>query len=551
MMWDYLIVTASHETQARAYRSHLRLRHELGMLPQVRQYLVVADWEGKRVGSGGSTVCCLAQVIDREREHPTVPEHSLEDVLRPLRILIVHAGGDSRRLPAYGPCGKIFVPVPASVPGKLPATLFDLLVPDLLNLPQGAAGCGQVVVAAGDALMRFDASNLRLDLPGITMLGCSAEPAEASRHGVYCLRPDGALSLYLQKPSPAEQKAAGAMDSSGKSALDLGVMSMDAAAAATLLACFGDISPDDGHFHFEHEARELILRQGVDLYREICCAMGSAATLAHYANSARASGSAWTDDMLAAFYPRLRGIPAHVQLLPGCSFLHFGATRQLIESGLALAGERPGGALLAVNDTLDAGGAILGGDSWVEGCRLSAPLELAGRNVVVGVDLDAPLALPRGACLDVVRGHGRSGGAVWFVRCYGIADAFKDSIRQGARFCGQPLLEWMAAVGVTPEDIWPGGQELDSRSLWNARVFPAEPTASGFRRWLWMYQPQTSSAADKRAFLAADRYSVAEIALLADQADFHLRRIGMWAGAARVLAIADSIFRCPAPGPTG
>ena len=51
--WDYLIVTASHEMQARAYHAHLRLRHELGLLPQVRQFLVVADWEGRRIGSGG------------------------------------------------------------------------------------------------------------------------------------------------------------------------------------------------------------------------------------------------------------------------------------------------------------------------------------------------------------------------------------------------------------------------------------------------------------------------------------------------------------------
>jgi hypothetical protein len=143
--WDYLIVTASHETQARAYHSHLRLRHELGLLPQVRQFLVVADWEGRRIGSGASTVFCLAQVVDHEAAR-CGGQFSTEELLRPLRILIVHAGGDSRRLPAYSACGKIFVPVPARQAGSVPATLFDLLVPDLLALPEGAAGRGQVVV---------------------------------------------------------------------------------------------------------------------------------------------------------------------------------------------------------------------------------------------------------------------------------------------------------------------------------------------------------------------------------------------------------------------
>jgi fucokinase len=550
--WDYLIVTASHEMQARAYNWHLRLRHELGLLPQVRRFLVVPDWEGRRIGSGGSTVCCLAQVLDREAESRG-GSVSMEELLRPLNILIVHAGGDSRRLPAYAPCGKIFVPVPAPQSGLLPATLFDLLVPDLLDLPAGAPGRGQVVVAAGDALIRFDASHLRLDLPGITMLGCAVEPAEASRHGVYCLGPDGGLSRYLQKPAPAEQKAAGAVDASGKSALDLGVMSMDAAAAATLLGAFGGISAEDGRFRFGPLARETILRHGVDLYREICCALGSSATAAHYVRSARASGSTWSEDMLAAFYPRLRGIPVQVQLLPGCSFLHFGATRQLIESGQALLGQGSGGTLLALNNSLAAGGAIAGGDSWVEGCRLSAPLQLSGRNVVVGVDLDEPLSLAREACLDVVQGHDRRGATVWFVRCYGIGDGFKDSVPQGARFCGWPVLDWIAAVGASPLDIWSGEEDVAGRSLWNARVFPAEPAAAGFRRWLWIFAPQTATAADKQAFLAADRYSAAEIALMADQAEFHLRRIRIWAGearraptadpkAAKVLALAESSF---------
>ena len=63
--WDYLIVTASNARQASAYEGQLRLRRELGLLPQVRESFVAADLEGRRIGSGGSTVYCLAQVIAR------------------------------------------------------------------------------------------------------------------------------------------------------------------------------------------------------------------------------------------------------------------------------------------------------------------------------------------------------------------------------------------------------------------------------------------------------------------------------------------------------
>jgi fucokinase len=512
--WDYLILTASNARQARAYEAQLRLRRELGLLPRVRESFVVADLEDRRIGSGGSTVYSLAQVLERERKRG----QAAEDVFRRLRILIVHAGGDSRRLPAYGPCGKIFVPVPGETHAGLPATLFDLLVPEFRGLPQGAPGRGQIVVASGDALVRFDASNVRLDRPGMTVLGSNAEPAEASRHGVYCLGADDSVTLYLQKPSLAEQKAAGAINAAGKAALDLGVMSLDAASAAVLL----------DRFDLAGEARERILRHGLDLYREICCAMGSAATVESYVRGARGSGSTWPGEMLAAVYPALRAIPFHVQLVPDSSFLHFGSTRQLVESGLALVQQAHG--TLAIDNSMAGGAAITGGDSWVEGCRLSAPLELAGWNVVVGVDVDEPLGLPREACLDVLCGQDRRGGAVWFVRCYGIKDQFKDAISQGARFCGRPLLDWISAVGATPDEIWPDRLDLAERRLWNARVFPAEPAASGYRRWLWMYDPEIAGAAEKRAFISADRYSAAEIAILADQEAFHLRRIEIRAG---------------------
>ncbi len=72
--------------------------------------------------------------------------------------------------------------------------------------------------------------------------------------------------------------------------------------------------------------------------------------------------------------------------------------------------------------------------------------------------------------------------------------------------------------------FWPDDVAEQERSLWNARVFPAVASAQGYRDWLWMYEPSTATAEQKRAFLEADRYSVAEIALLADMEAFYARR---------------------------
>jgi hypothetical protein len=271
-----------------------------------------------------------------------------------------------------------------------------------------------------------------------------------------------------------------------------------------------------------------MLDDGIDLYREICCALGSSATIEHYVSSVRSSGSNWTGDALGRVFPALNRIPLHVQLVPACRFLHFGSTRQLIESGLALVGEdraeAPPSTVLVVNSSVAPPARVSGRDSWLEGCRVAADVRLAGWNVLVGVDVDAPLSLPSGACLEMLAGCNRAGENVWFVRCYGVRDTFK----RDSRFCGRALDDWLRAAGMDGDDVWPDAADAAPRSLWNARVFPAEPSPAGFRRWLWMYAPESATQGELRAFRAADRYSLAEIAFLARQPEFHSRRLEIW-----------------------
>jgi len=514
--WDYFVLTASSALQAQAYQFQLNVRRQHGLLPEVRETLVVADLEDRRIGSGGSTLLCLLRILERER-HREGRRAAAVEILRELRILILHAGGDSRRLPAYAPCGKIFIPLPGGSASSIPEALFDRLVPDFLALPPSDCGQGQVVVAAGDALVLFDATHVRFSKPGVTALGCHAAPEEASRHGVFTAGQDGSVSQYLQKPSIAEQQRSGAINSGGRTALDVGVMSLDAEGAASLIDAFGVA-----------ETTAPLLRGEIDLYREFCCAMGAAASLDHYLNSVRASGSTWADEDLTRFYQALNRVPFHVELVPSCRFLHFGSTRQLIESGKALAGESAP-ALLSVNNLIAPTARLDARDSWVEGCRIGADLHLAGPNVMTGVDVDEPLALPPGACLEVLRGRSRDGADIWFVRCYGVGDTFK----QDSRFCGRALSEWLKSSALRDEDVWPGAGEAAGHDLWTARLFPALPGACDYRRWLWMFAPEAAMPQELEAFRAADRYSAAEIAMLADQAAFHSRRLEIWRTAGR------------------
>ncbi len=535
--WDYLVVTASNAEQAAAYESQLQLRRELGFLSGVREVIVVADPEGRRVGSGGSTICCLLTVLNREaaaKGAEIAAREEWEAALRGLRILIVHAGGDSKRLPAYGPCGKIFIPVPGESDSALCTTLFDRQIPTYLALPPNGLGRGQIVITSGDVLLGFEPARVSLDAPGITGLACYASPEQASRHGVFCPRPDGSVRFFLQKPSVEQQRELGAVDRYERSVLDIGVMSFDAATAAVLLSLCGAAVNPSGALAWSEAMGQAILQRGLDFYGEFACALGDESTLERYAASAHGYGSTWDTPALSQFFEALRAVPFHVQILKHCSFLHFGAAHQIISSGVELL--RQDRAItrehecLSINNELTGKGAFIGADAWVEGCRAGAEVRLEGGNVLVGVDVTEPLTMPRGACLDVLEGVNRRGEAVCFVRCYKSSDDFKGTLEGGAAVCGLPIQEFLQRAQAWPEDVWEESVPLQQRAVWNARLFPAESDALGYRRWLWMMEPATATDAQWAAWRAADRYSNAEIAERTNQGAFHERRRRIRAG---------------------
>lgn len=533
--WDYLIVTASNEAQADAYRRRLEVRRRLGFLSGIGEILVVPDPGGRRVGSGGSTLVCLLEVLGRELrgggEARLVDRGAWEEALRRLRILIVHAGGDSKRLPPYGPCGKIFVPIPGAAEAAVGPTIFDRQLPRYLELPAMPQGRGQTVVATGDVLLVFDADKVRFEPEGITGLGCPADPGVARNHGVYGPDRDGRVRRYLQKPAVEEQAKRGVVDAHGRTVLDIGIINFDAASAVRLLRLTG-VCAKAGRLAWTGPLAEAAARHGLDLYREICCAMGSAATLPEYVAEVRRAGSTLSDARLAAVFRGLAGTPFYVSVVPRCGFYHFGTLRELVETGqnlLALdTGISNAGACLAIDTDVAAaaGGSLAGRNAWVEACRIAAPVRLAGGNVATRVDVEGePLDLPEGVCLDILDGRGRGDEAGFFVRVYGIDDAFHLPAGKGGLLAGRPVLEWLAAAGAGPGDVWDAGVPAAERAVWNGRFFPFIRKAAGWRDWLWLADPAEASPAEKSAWRAAERYSFEEMARLASQEAFHRRRL--------------------------
>ena len=61
----------------------------------------------KKVGSGGGTASVLASAFKADEF-----EGTFEEWLALKKRMVIHSGGESRRLPAYAPYGKSLLPMP-------------------------------------------------------------------------------------------------------------------------------------------------------------------------------------------------------------------------------------------------------------------------------------------------------------------------------------------------------------------------------------------------------------------------------------------------------
>ncbi|MHC5141969.1 MAG: fucose pyrophosphorylase domain-containing protein, partial [Planctomycetota bacterium] len=260
MTCDYLILTASNEHQANVYRRQLQIRRQLGFLTGVDKTLVIPDIGGKRIGSGGSTLCCLLAVLKEEINDPDMLNSvdAWAKALSNKRVLIMHAGGDSKRLPAYGPCGKLFVPVPGQSDSPVPLTLFDKQLPRYLSLFDKDDHSGQFIITSGDVLLRFETDPLVCKEGVLIGYCCPADTEQASRHGVFCLGPQQSVRLYLQKPSPLQQQKYNALNTYNQAMLDIGIMAFDGQAAIRMLKLFDLGFDHNGQIRFESDLAKAL-----------------------------------------------------------------------------------------------------------------------------------------------------------------------------------------------------------------------------------------------------------------------------------------------------
>ncbi len=519
---SWLILTAANPAQAAGYRAQLQERAEQGLIPEGWQWRVVADPGGKRVGSGGSTFVVIheiAQAMLKHRPHAK----QLHELFTDVRVLIIHSGGDSRRLRAYAAQGKIFTPLPCTTPQGHPATLFDLMFDQLRRLPCPAQG--QVLAASGDALLTFDPNDADFAQPGVVGVAYPGPVERGSKHGVYVCDPQGNITDFLQKPSPQAAELHGAVDAVGRVLVDTGLLSFDPLTVERVLQTVG-LKFKQGKLTVEPGILKDVLAgkaQSIDLYEQVLIALPKKRDIASYLSQVgpRSAAPSTADQAQTArlthLYHGLHGLRFTVNVLPYCEFFHIGSNREMIGNVAALnrtareyrfqngcrsvLGDRAsieGG--FVYNSVLPGGQLRIGAGVLLEAVHCQGKVALTGPNIVVGWPSEAGAipALPAGwglVCLPI-------GKSDWTIIVHGLDDDFKTTLDKGGTFGNQPMSKWLVDCRLKQSTLW-GDDDPQPRTLWNARLWRVGSLPDVLRDTFWLCgvkksQPATTWQRGKR-----------------------------------------------------
>ncbi len=207
-------MTASNEAQATAYRNQIENRLEKGLLPEETTYAVLPDPEGKRVGSGGATFQVMRYIADQEPER--------ENPFKNRRILVIHSGGDSKRVPQYSAIGKLFSPVPRELPDGRSSTLFDEFIVGMSGVPSRIQE--GMLVLSGDVLLLFNPLQIDAQFDGAAAISIKEPVATGKNHGVFLNDGHDYVKCFLHKQTEERLREMGAVNKAGNVDLDTGAV---------------------------------------------------------------------------------------------------------------------------------------------------------------------------------------------------------------------------------------------------------------------------------------------------------------------------------------
>ena len=356
-----------------------------------QKFFCTCDPTGHRLGSGGGTVWLLQQSCLNEElrmmneEFATaMPSSFISQWLPKEKRILVHAGGQSRRLPSYAVSGKILMPVPVfrwERGQRLSQTLLDLQLPLYEELMGKSPDSIHTMVVSGDVLIRTTQPLPPVPDADVVCYGLWLPATTAKNHGVFVSsrRSPGVLKQMLQKPSVETLTA---LQRDHYFLTDIGLWMLSDRAVELLAK-----KSESSLFTLHSSLKEY------DLYGEFGCSLGTDPVI---------------DD------PELRQLTVAIVPLPGGEFYHFGTSREMISSTLAVQNlvtdqreimhidRKPHPSIFVQNAVTEMAFTEENRNIWIENSHVGKGWHLSHDHVITGVpENDWDITLEPGECIDV------------------------------------------------------------------------------------------------------------------------------------------------------
>ncbi|MEM6803601.1 MAG: bifunctional fucokinase/fucose-1-phosphate guanylyltransferase [Bacteroidota bacterium] len=462
--------------------------HELEGL-SIDRYFCRHDPEESKLGSAGGTAYLLHEAW-KEAE----TELDFESWLETEKRILIHGGGQSRRLPAYAPMGKLLAPLPIfpKIKGQsISQNLLNVQLPFLEELLEKAPPSLNTLIACGDAWVRASSKIPYLPEVDVLFFGLWTKVNIASKHGVFfCPRTSrNEWAFALQKPS--EEKILELSDEYHY-LIDVGICMLSLKALKLLLKKCA--------WKRENQCFEGGIPNYFDLYGEFTQCLGSQAQ---------------------KYDPDFEHLSYALVPLPEGEFYHFGSSKDLIRSTQKLQerkkieGEKKTFQTI-LHAKVEASIKEENDHIWIENSHIASGWKLQDHHLISGVpENDWQIDLPERTCLDIIPVD----EAEYCLRPYGYGDLFRGNLHR-AHWMGKEFQSWMNRRGISFEEA-----ELDPHiDIQQAAIFPVlkeEELSSSIVQW--MIEGAFSKEGYKEIWLRK-RFSAEEISRKANLGRLYTQR---------------------------
>lgn len=513
--WDYIVLTASNEEQAETFRSQIRYRQERNVLPCKTKYLVLSDPGGKRVGSGGATLQVLKALLQ---------EDDIAGNFHGKRILVIHSGGDSKRVPQYSVCGKLFSPVPRELPDGRASTLFDEFLIGMAGVPSRFKE--GMLVLSGDVLLLFNPLQIDAQFHGAAAISMKSPVEVGKDHGVFLNNGKDQVKKFLHKQPVETLKKLGAVNQQGNVDLDTGAVLFDVDLMEALLS----LIMTDGRIDDDKYSKFVNDRSRISLYGDFLYPLAEDSTQEQYYKE-QPEGSFCRElyDCRTKIWEALHSFEMKLICLSPAEFIHFGTTKELLSlltdeiSDYEYLDWKPAvftnlrtdnGIKAAAHNTLIDKSVTVSDNCYIENSILCKNTTLSKGSVVSHLKLnnvDVPSMVMHGVTLQ----KQASSDGSFVVRAYGVDDNPKKTYEDNGSFIQGTLKCFVDENGLSVSDIW----DSEDHSLWKAKLYPACESSDEAVTWaLFLYRMSEGSAdkAEIEKWKNKKRYSLEESFSLAD-----------------------------------